>query len=83
MLFICCIEDKNWITPTGIYNDTVFPALPSDIIEVIKLITPDPEAWFVGQFANYLLRPTDEFGKEIEEWKNFKMPYAAGTYHYH
>ena len=43
-----------------------------------KLISPDPEAWFVGQFAAYLLRPTDDFTKELERWKqSTKTPYGA------
>ena len=45
-----------------------------------KLISPDPEAWFVGQFAAYLLRPTEEFAQELKRWKQrSKTPYAAGT----
>ena len=43
-----------------------------------KLISPDPEAWFVGQFAAYLLRPTDDFTKQLERWKqSTKTPYGA------
>ena len=49
----------------GIYNDTVFPSMPTELMNWMKLISPDPEAWFVGQFAVYLLRPTDSFKKEL------------------
>ena len=65
----------------GIYNDTVFPTLPSDIIDIIRLITPDPEAWFVGQFTYFLLRPNEEFGNEIENWRKQNFQYAAGINH--
>ena len=61
----------------GIYVDTVFPTMPADIIDIIKLITPDPEAWFVGQFMAYLLRPTDEFAQELEITKTNILPYAG------
>ena len=41
----------------GIYKESIFPYLPEELIEFIKIISPDPEAWFVGQFTSYLLRP--------------------------
>ena len=48
----------------GIYKESIFPYLPEELIEFIKIISPDPEAWFVGQFTSYLLRPknTDVLG---------------------
>ena len=47
----------DFITNLGIYKKSVFPYLPEELIEFIKIISPDPEAWFVGQFTSYLLRP--------------------------
>ena len=40
----------------GSYSKSVFPYLPEELITMIELVTPDPEAWFVGQFIKYLLR---------------------------
>ena len=44
---------------TGIYTKVVFPVLPAELIEVLQIITPDPDAWFAGQFLAYLLRPNE------------------------
>ena len=61
----------------GSYNDTVFPTMPADIIDIIKLISPDPEAWFVGQFIAYLLRPNEDFAQQIQAWETSTTPYVA------
>jgi hypothetical protein len=53
----------------GEFKDVIFPTLPEELMEAMTLITPDPEAWFVGQFAAYLLRPTDKFLVEYNEMK--------------
>ncbi len=36
------------------------PYLPSDLIDKISWLTPDPENWYLGQFVAYLLRPSKE-----------------------
>ncbi len=34
------------------------------------IISPDPEAWFIGQFSRYILRPSDS----LQHYLNFKIP---------
>ena len=50
----------------GPYLKSVFPYLPAELIEMLKIISPDPEAWFVGQFTSYLLRPRSKMKKTLE-----------------
>ena len=50
----------------GPYVKSVFPYLPAEISEMLNIISPDPEAWFVGQFASYLLRPRSQIKRKLE-----------------
>ena len=47
------------------------PFLPSDLIDVLKWISPDPMAWFIGQFVKFILRPKPWLEKELELLKKF------------
>lgn len=49
----------------GQFNTSMYPYLPSELIDLITWISPDPEAWFVGQFIKYLLRPKPWLQKEL------------------
>ena len=53
----------------GKYSEILFPVLPQQIFREIEWISPDPLAWFVGQFAKYVLRPQPWFLKEIFKLK--------------
>ena len=50
----------------GPYMKSVFPYLPAELIEMLKIISPDPQAWFVGQFTSYLLRPRSKLKSTLE-----------------
>ena len=43
------------------------PYLPKDLIELITWISPDPEAWFVGQFVKFLLQPKPWLKNQIKQ----------------
>lgn len=58
-------KNPNDVIPLGKYEDAMFPYLPSQIINQMKLISPDPSVWFVGQFVKYLLRPQPWFSEEL------------------
>ena len=47
------------------------PFLPSDLLDVLKWISPDPMAWFIGQFVKFILRPKPWLEKELEQLKKF------------
>ena len=47
------------------------PFLPSDLIDVLKWISPDPMAWFIGQFVKFILRPKPWLEKELELLRKF------------
>ena len=47
------------------------PFLPSDLIDVLKWISPDPMAWFIGQFVKFILRPKPWLEKELDQLKKF------------
>ena len=47
------------------------PFLPSDLIDVLKWISPDPMAWFIGQFVKFILRPKPWLQKELDQLKKF------------
>ena len=53
----------------GKYSEVLFPYLPQQIFREIEWVSPDPMAWFVGQFAKYVLRPQPWFLKEIFKLK--------------
>ena len=46
------------------------PYLPKDLIDVLPLITPDPETWFDGQFIAYALRPNSAYKDQFELKQN-------------
>jgi hypothetical protein len=50
--------------------------LPTELFDKILAITPDPEAWFIGQFASYLLQPNEEFSEKLKMWRQ-NPPLAA------
>ena len=56
-------KNNNQKMDLGIYEKILFPYLPEQIFDSIEWINPDPSAWFVGQFAKYVLRPQSWFLK--------------------
>ena len=57
--------------PLGKFNTSMVPYLPSELIDIISWLSPDPMAWFVGQFVKYLLRPKPWLEKELEQLQKF------------
>ena len=53
----------------GRFNTSMVPYLPKDLIDLLTWVSPDPIAWFVGQFMKYLLRPKPWFQKELNVLK--------------
>ena len=49
----------------GFYQEVMYPYMPAQIMETLEWINPDPTAWFIGQFAKYVLRPQKWFLKDI------------------
>lgn len=60
---------KNEYPNLGQFNETMVPYLPKDLLNAMVWISPDPIAWFVGQFVKYLLRPKPWLQKELNELK--------------
>ncbi len=54
----------------GSYKD-VFPYyLPAEIADDLSLVSPDPNAWYLGQFIKFILRPNEVFAKEAAAIQN-------------
>ncbi len=51
----------------GQFNASMVPYLPQELIHLLTWISPDPMAWFVGQFVKYLLRPRTWFQEELNQ----------------
>lgn len=49
----------------GRYKTSIFPYLPSQILTKLQVFNADPEVWFIGQYAKYVMRPQPWFLKEI------------------
>ena len=45
----------------GQYIEALPYNLPQELAEELILVSPDPYAWFIGQFAKFLLRPLKPF----------------------
>ena len=54
---------------TGQFNETMIPYLPRELLNALVWLSPDPIAWFVGQFVKYLLRPQPWLQRELTELK--------------
>ena len=46
------------------------PYIPEDLMDILPLITPDPETWFDGQFIAYVFRPNDDFLPQFHAYHN-------------
>lgn len=55
----------------GQYNMSMVPYLPKELLDIITWLSPDPMAWFIGQFVKYILRPKPWLQKELNELKRF------------
>ena len=66
-----CRLSKFQEVKVGKFNTSMVPFLPSDLIDVLKWISPDPMAWFIGQFVKFILRPKPWLEKELDQLKKF------------
>ena len=66
-----CRLSKFQEVKVGKFNTSMVPYLPSDLIDVLKWISPDPMAWFIGQFVKFILRPKPWLEKELDQLKKF------------
>ena len=47
------------------------------LLKILFQISPDPVAWYVGQFVKYILRPNNQFEKVIDKIEEQNVPKAA------